>query len=395
MTAVFTDLDGVYSNGIHCGIKSKRKDLAYIYIPDAVACAGAFTQNKFVAAPIVYTRKLMKKTTVIKAIVINSGNANAGTGKQGSIDAKTMAQITASELGLRPSEVAVASTGLIGEMMPMDTIHTGLQSLLSHPHQKNAHAASEAILTTDLFPKLVYKKARIGRKDIVVAGMCKGSGMIAPNMGTMLAFIVTNASMTNERLSGFLSEAVSESFNMVSVDNDTSTNDMVLAFATGQKQFSFQQEEEVASFQDLLTEVCVDMAKLIAKDGEGATKVIEVSVNSAASRQDARHMAKAIVNSPLVKTAVHGSDPNWGRVLAAAGKVEGIKFNPDKVALFFNNVCVYSEGAPVLSDRQMLVDVMKQSDSFIRLDLNLGHGFATAWGCDLSKGYIDINTAYC
>lgn len=388
-----TDLEGVFGDGIHCGIKNKKekKDLAFIYVKDAIASAGCFTQSHYAAPSIGYTKKLLK-TNVLKAVVVNSGNANAATGEQGLRDCKEMGTLLAGKLGLRRGEVGVASTGIIGQPMPMDVVRSGIGAL--DITAKNTPAIAEAILTTDLVTKIVTRTKKVGKKNITVSGIAKGSGMIAPNMGTMLAYIVTDATMSSEQLQDFLSESVNESFNMVSVDGDTSTNDMVLAFATGEKKFKVDAMIEKKIFQNLLTAVCIDLAKMIAKDGEGATRLIEVNIIGAATRAEANKIALNVVNSPLVKTAIHGADPNWGRVLAAAAKDPDLKCNPKKVSLSFNEKRVIEDGEVIVKDRSEMKDFMDKETIVIDLDLNLAHGRATAWGCDLSHGYVDINTAY-
>jgi glutamate N-acetyltransferase/amino-acid N-acetyltransferase len=392
MTAVLTDIDGVYAGGIHIGIKGKKKDLGFLYVPNAVASAGCFTQNKFSASCIGYTQSNLKNT-VLKALIVNSGNANAGTGDAGAEDTVAMAVAAADSLGLTPQEVAVASTGVIGVKMPMDKILPGITTLLSDPFVKDTDGLSRAILTTDLCEKMVSLRRVIGGKEVVVAGVAKGSGMIAPNMGTMLAYLVTTAGVSQEVLQACLSEAVEASFNMISVDGDTSTNDMVLTFATGAEVIS--ERADVEAFTALLTEACIVLAKMIAKDGEGATTLIEVRVKHASSLEDAKVVAMSIVNSPLVKTAVHGADPNWGRVMAAAGKNPSVAFESAKMDLFFNEFPVLKQGELVMTDRALLVTELKKEVVVITLDMNLGDANATAWGCDLTKGYIDINTTYC
>jgi len=394
MGEVLTGIDGVYAGGLHVGIKGKKKDLGFIYVPGAVASAGCFTQNKFAAACIHYTQKILKKN-VLKAVIVNSGNANAGTGVDGEKDTKAMAKATADALGIKPSEVGVASTGVIGVKMPMDKILPGIADLLKDPFQRDPNSFNQAILTTDLCEKTVYLSRKIGRKEIVVTGSAKGSGMIAPNMGTMLAYFVTNASITQTLLQSCLTKAVEASFNMISVDGDTSTNDMILGFATGERQFTITDKEQMQAFEELLTEACIVLAKMIAKDGEGATTLIEMRVKGAASRKDAKTITMNILNSPLVKTAVHGADPNWGRVMAAAGKDPNVKFNGDKADLFFNDFQILSQGKLVMTDRQDLVRELKKDTVVITLNLNLAGGEAVGWGCDLTKGYIDINTTYC
>ncbi len=388
-----TDIHGVYANGIAAGIKPGKKDLAYIYVPDAVGAAGVFTTNKFRAACVNYTQKMMKRHTV-KAVIINSGNANAATGDLGVRNAKRTAQKAATLLKIPATEVVVASTGIIGVQLPIELVEAGLDQLLSTPATRDGAATASAIMTTDLVPKHAYAEAKIGKKIFQVAGIAKGSGMIAPNMATMLGFIVTNATIDSPVLAKWLKEAVDESFNRISVDGDTSTNDMVLAFATGEHSFSVTDPVSNTAFKALLVTVCQDLAKAIARDGEGATKLIEVVVENAANRADAEAIGRSVINSPLVKTALHGADPNWGRVVAAVGKTENVKMNPDKVSVWFGDHAFFKDGVPLTFDRDAVVRHLKESTVLIRISIGLGAGRSKSWGCDLTKGYIDINTEY-
>ncbi|NBV42792.1 bifunctional ornithine acetyltransferase/N-acetylglutamate synthase, partial [bacterium] len=283
MTHSIANISGVFTNGIEAGIKPGKKDLAFVYVPNCVGAAGVFTLNKFQAAPIQYTKKTMKRH-LIKAVIINSGNANAATGEAGLKNAKRTAAKAAKILGISANEVAVASTGIIGVPLPIDTVESGLEALLRNPNAVDSEAAAAAIMTTDLVPKHAYAEAKIGKKTIQVAGIAKGSGMIAPNMGTMLGFLATNAAIDSGLLNEVLKEAVDESFNRVSVDGDTSTNDMVLMFATGEHRFSLTSKTEMNQFKELVLSVCRDLAKAIARDGEGATKLVQVEVTGAASR---------------------------------------------------------------------------------------------------------------
>ncbi len=388
-----TDIEGVYASGLHCGIKPRKKDLAYIYIPTACASAAVFTRNKFVAPCLTYTRKMLSKNTV-KAIIINSGNANALTGDEGYKNAKQTAKWAASYLNLKQSEIAVASTGIIGVQLPMEKIESGLARLLETPFKQEGHIAAEAILTTDTFTKEVYFEEKIGKKTIVVAGITKGSGMIAPNMGTTLTYLVTNARIETDELKKFLVDAIDDSFNMTTVDSDTSTNDMAMIFSTGERKFQLTSKEERDLFKALLLKACIELAKMVARDGEGAFRLLEVVVKKAANIGEAKQIALDIANSPLVKTAIHGADPNWGRVVAAAGKNPKNKLNPEKVDVFFGNIQVMAAGAVIPFEREDVITYLKQDFVQVTVDLNLGTSAATAWGCDLSKGYIDINTRY-
>ncbi|RAP36470.1 hypothetical protein DID80_05420, partial [Candidatus Marinamargulisbacteria bacterium SCGC AAA071-K20] len=299
MIQTITDLEGVYAGSIHAGIKQSRYDLSYIYVPDAVASAGVFTQNKFCSSSVKYTRKCLKNN-ILKAMIINSGNANTGTGKEGDENNKKMARLTAKALGLTKSEVGVSSTGIIGVQLPFDRVEKGINSLLKSPLKKEGQNAAEGIMTTDTFSKTVFKQAKVGKKTITIAGIAKGSGMIKPNMATMLSYVVTNAHINSKLLQECLKEAVNISFNSITVDTDTSTSDMVIAFATGEKKFAESNNTEISEFKALLKEVCIDLAKLIVVDGEGASKLIEVTVEGAKSYTEAKEVAMTVAESPLV-----------------------------------------------------------------------------------------------
>tara|TARA_B100000427_G_scaffold329581_1_gene346426 strand:- start:1714 stop:2898 length:1185 start_codon:yes stop_codon:yes gene_type:complete len=393
MAQSMSDITGVYATAIAAGIKSKGLDLGLLYVPDAVASAAVFTQHKFKASSVSYTQKCSKRYT-LKAMIINSGNANAVTGKQGNIDTKAMATQTATLLGINPNEVGVASTGIIGKPLPMQVIQKGITTLCNQKEKKEGSRLAKAILTTDLVTKPTFKQAKIGKKVIQIAGITKGSGMIAPNMATTLGFLVTNAKMSQETLQHCLTKAIDKSYNMLSVDTDTSTNDMVVCFASGEYAINQYDPAQINAFQNLLDEACIDLAMQIAKDGEGATKLIEVQVINAARYQDAREIAKQVCDSPLVKTAIHGEDPNWGRLIMAIGKNHTLKINPDKIKLKLGSEIIVKEGQPVNIDRKRLKTHLQADKVIITVDCMIGKATATAWGCDLTKGYIDINTDY-
>ncbi len=393
MAQSMSDITGVYATAIAAGIKSKGLDLGLLYVPDAVASAAVFTQHKFKASSVSYTQKCSKRYT-LKAMIINSGNANAVTGKQGNIDTKAMATQTATLLGINPNEVGVASTGIIGKPLPMQVIQKGITTLCNQKEKKEGSRLAKAILTTDLVTKATFKQAKIGKKLIQIAGITKGSGMIAPNMATTLGFLVTNAKMSQETLQHCLTKAIDKSYNMLSVDTDTSTNDMVVCFASGEYAINQYDPAQINAFQNLLDEACIDLAMQIAKDGEGATKLIEVQVINAARYQDARKIAKQVCDSPLVKTAIHGEDPNWGRLIMAIGKNHTLKINPDKIKLKLGSEIIVKEGQPVNIDRKRLKTHLQADKVIITVDCMIGKATATAWGCDLTKGYIDINTDY-
>lgn len=393
-TKTITSIPGVFASGIRAGIKANGKeDLGFVFVPNAYGSAGVFTVSAFAAPPLAVSRQALARG-VVRAIVFNSGNANAGTGKAGLRDAQRMVGLAAKALGIPAKAVAVASTGIIGKPLPMDTIAQGLKKLLSEPRAKNGTAAALASMTTDLTQKEVFVTGLVAGERITVAGFAKGSGMIAPNMGTMLGFLATDAKVDSKTLTTLLRHAVDQSFNMTSVDTDTSTNDMVMVFSTGGRGRAVTTSRAKSEFAALLTRACQDLAKLIAADGEGATKLIEVTVSGARSERDARGIAKNIINSPLVKTAIHGADPNWGRVLAAAGKDPAFKVDPAKVDLTFAGAWVMRRGTIVPHDRAKIRKLMSGKQVLIHLDLHLGKKSATAWGCDLTHGYVDINVSY-
>lgn len=389
-----TNLKGVFAGGISAGIKANgKKDLAYLFIPDCYGSAGVFTKSAFIAPPLIVTQEALRRGTV-KALIVNSGNANAATGKIGLRDARETAKVAAKLLGIKPHQVAVSSTGIIGKLMPMETVKAGLAKLLKNPLKRDGKNAARAIMTTDLTQKEVFVSGTVGGQRVNVAGFAKGSGMIAPNMATMLGFLVTDAKVDSSALRTMLRRAVNDSFNMTSVDTDTSTNDMVMAFSTGAKGKKVTGTKEKEEFLALLTKACQHLAKMIAADGEGATKLIEVQVVGARTEREARVIAKNVINSPLVKTAIHGADPNWGRVLAAAGKDPAVKVDPRRVDLTFAGAAVMRRGEVVPHDRKRIRKLMSVREVPVRLQLNLGRGEAVAWGCDLTHGYVDINVSY-
>jgi len=393
MEQYFTDINNVFGNAIECGIKKNGLDLAYIYVPTAVASATVFTQHKFKASSVTYTQKNSKRHT-LKACIINSGNANAVTGKKGDQDTKQLASLTASYLNLTPKEVGVAATGIIGVNLPMDVITKSMPTLFSNTNQKAGKLVAKAILTTDLVEKTVWVEKKIGKKNIIISGITKGSGMIAPNMATTLTFLVTNINIDQKRLQQCLEIAVNKSFNMMSVDTDTSTNDMVICFATGQHSIAQHDKTQCDEFQACLDDACLQLAIKIAKDGEGASKLIKVDITSATTHSDAKKIAKSVIESPLVKTAIHGADPNWGRILMAMGKIPQVKLNPLKVTVSIGPHILVKNGLPTTINRSDVKKELENQEVSIIIDLGIGNASASAWGCDLTKGYIDINTDY-
>ena len=377
---------GVTANGI----KEGKNGLAVMVTKGKqVSTAGVFTRNKVIAAPLTVTREHLEKGN-LKAIIANSGCANAFTGEKGIGDARWMAGILADKLGCKPEEIGVASTGVIGRNIDREVIKTQLDNVfdtLSTAKTAGTDTA-RAIMTTDKVPKETAVELDNG---VRIGGIAKGSGMIEPNMGTMLAFVYTDALLPEKTLDNCLKKAVDNSFNMVVVDGDTSTNDMVLLTSTGYNECG---EHE---FQQGLELVCQSLAKAIAKDGEGATKLIEAQVTGAVSQDDARKIAKAIVRSPLVKTAIFGKDPNWGRVVAAAG-YSGAELEQDKLSLKFiagNKEAVLVDSGKIVEGKlDILKEIMGSNEIVIEIDIAIGKHEATAWGCDLTYEYVEINAMY-
>jgi glutamate N-acetyltransferase/amino-acid N-acetyltransferase len=386
---VLNKISGVFSGAVSAGISARKGklDLAFLYIPECYSAAGVFTRSAFAAPCVSFTRAGIKNA---KALIVNSGNANAATGRRGLENCKLTAEIAAGCLGLKAGEVVVSSTGIIGKQLPMECFRDGLPTLLSATSRKGGDEFAEAIMTTDLVPKEYFRERTIGGKKVKVAGVCKGSGMIAPNMATMLAFLVTDARIPRRLFQELLREVTDESFNMTSVDTDTSTNDMFLAFSTGGVEINPAKDR--AALKELLLDCAVDLAKQIARDGEGATRLVEVKVSGGKTLRQARAVAKSVVDSPLVKTAIHGADPNWGRVAAATGKVSGVV--ADKVSISFAGTKVLQKGQPLRFNRDTLRARLNKPTVVVEVALGLGKFSATAWGCDLTHGYVDINTEY-
>ncbi|MCT4620911.1 MAG: bifunctional glutamate N-acetyltransferase/amino-acid acetyltransferase ArgJ [Marinisporobacter sp.] len=394
-----SDVPGFQAVGIYSGVKrSGKNDLCVIYSQKPAVAAATFTKNKVKAAPVLLNMEHVKSENT-QAIVINSGNANACTGSEGFEDAVTMAKVTAKELGLTPPEVMVCSTGIIGAPMPMDKITKGIQTACESLDQNDGDSAAKAIMTTDTFTKKITVLTHIDGKDIYISGMAKGSGMIHPNMGTMLSFITTNVNMEKSLLQAALKNSVEDTYNMVSIDGDTSTNDMVIVMANGLAENSFitATNDSYVKFKEALDFVNKTLAKLIAKDGEGATKLIETNVIHAKTKKDAQLCAKSVISSSLVKSALFGSDANWGRILCAIGYADG-DFKPQKVDIFFKNhissIQVAKNGMGISFDEDTAKSILEQEYVNILIDLKDGESSATAWGCDLSYDYVKINGCY-
>ncbi len=388
-----TSPKGFQAGATHAGIKEKtgnELDLGILLSEAPCVATALFTTNKIKAAPIVLCQQRLQAGRAV-AVVVNSGCANACIGEQGLRDAVEMAGLAAERIGVSPEDVLVASTGVIGEELPMKLIRTGIGQIV--PSTEGGHSLVKAMMTTDTVPKEVA--ARIGDSEFIIGGVAKGSGMIHPELATMLCFLTTDAAIDLDFLKLALRKAADISFNMVSIDGDTSTNDIVLVMANGlagNKTIS-QDSRQAGVFQQALDQVCIYLAKSIARDGEGANKLIEVTVSGAPGIAEARLAARTIVSSPLVKTAVYGNDPNWGRILAAVGR-SGVEVVESKINLYIGDICVVKGGRPVPFDKRSVVEVLRGSEVSIGLELNLGTALATAWGCDLSEEYVIINSQY-
>ena len=365
-------------------------DIGILYSEVPCTATAVFTTNRIKAAPIVLSQQRLQGGRAV-AVVVNSGCANACTGEPGLADAAEMAKLAAECIGASPEDVLVASTGVIGQRLPMERIRAGVGQVVLAAD--GGHELARAIMTTDTVPKEVA--VRTGEGDFVIGGTAKGSGMIHPELATLLCFLTTDASVDMDFLRMALQKAVDVSFNMVSIDGDTSPNDMVLVMANGlaEGELVSQGSRQADTFQQALNQVCIHLARAIARDGEGASKFIEVTVSGAASVADARLAARTIVSSSLVKAAVHGSDPNWGRVVAAAGR-SGVKLAEAKIDLYIGDICLVNKGCSLSFNREEVVRLLDGSEVFLALNLNLGSAEATAWGCDLSEEYVTINSQY-
>ena len=382
---------GFLAGAVSAGIKhvdSGRIDLGILYSETPSIAAAVFSRNKVKAAPVILGQERLKNHRA-SVVVMNSGLANACTGERGMADAIAMTELAARHVGVKTEETLVSSTGVIGAYLPMERISAGIEKI--ELSANGGHDLAQAIMTTDTVPKEVAVKAG----DFIIGGMAKGSGMIHPDMATMLCFLTTDADVDVNFLDSALREAVDISFNMLSVDGDNSTNDTVLIMANGRAG-----GEEITGespwaelFRKALSEVCVYLTREIARDGEGATKLIELKVSGAVDATEARQAARTIITSSLVKAAVHGSDPNWGRVIAAVGR-SGIEMDISQMEMGICGTCLFRGGTPVPYDSEKVVRRMNEPEVLITVDLHIGKGEATAWGCDLSEEYVTINSDY-
>ena len=358
--------------------------MAVIYSTARARAAAVFTRNRFPGAPVIVGRKHIAKG-IVQAVVVNSKNANVAMGKQGIDNAIETCRIVGDELGIDPYEVLPFSTGVIGRPLPMEKIRAGLKGIRAELKPDNLKRAAEAIMTTDTAPK--YYSRRLGRA--VIAGIAKGAGMVEPNMSTMLVYLMTDAELPKAALRPILRRVVDRTFNCVSIDTDTSTSDTVVLMAN-----SLAGAVKLVLFEKALLDVCEHLTKQIARGGEGATKLITVDVSRANSEAQAKRVAKCVVNSPLVKTAVYGCDPNWGRVIAAVGKSFDPSIEPEKVTIRFGATDVFKKGSPVGCDLESLRNYLGEPEVTITVELGLGRASARVWGCDLTEGYIKENAYY-
>lgn len=396
---------GFKAAGMAAGLKpSGSPDLALIVSDTEAIAAGVFTTVQVRAACVDYCRQRLQNSTNARAMLCNAGQANAATGEAGWQDAIDSAQAVADALGISPDEVLIASTGVIGQRIKMTELKAGVPKLVEQLSETGAESASRAIMTTDLVPKMIALETHMGDRPVRIGGMAKGSGMIHPNMATMLGFITCDAGVSPHLWQEMLGRAVDKSFNQITVDGDTSTNDTILALANGQSRTpaitTMGKEAEV--LEGMLTEVCMHLAKAIARDGEGATCLLEIQVTSAPDDAAARRVARTVAGSSLVKSAIFGRDPNWGRIAAAAGRA-GVAFDQDHLRIQLGEFVMMEQGQPLAYDRAAASDYMKQraagaylkDDTVkIQIDLGAGSGHGTAWGCDLSYDYVKINAEY-
>lgn len=396
-----TAAKGYQGAGGHIGLKAKKKDLALIYSETPCTYAGAFTQNVVKAAPVLWDKSVLEKQNKVHAIVVNSGNANAATGEQGIKDTEEMAQIVSETLNVKKEEVLVCSTGVIGVNLPMDVIRAGIPVVAKELEAsfEGGDSAATAILTTDLIKKTIAIEEEIDGTTYTIGGMGKGSGMIHPNMATMLGFITTDVNITQEMLQKALKKCIDTSFNMITVDGDTSTNDSVLVLANGLagNKIIDSEGEAFDIFCNTLFEVCKYIAVSIAKDGEGATKLLEVNLKGAKNFEDGKCIAKSILTSNLVKTAFFGADANWGRVFCAMG-YSGVAFDTTKVNISFESIVghvnLLEGGLPVKFSEEKAKKVLEEKEIKIMITMGEGDAEVTAWGCDLSYDYVKINGDY-
>jgi glutamate N-acetyltransferase/amino-acid N-acetyltransferase len=398
MTDAFLLAPGFRTAATACGLKKDGAlDLTLIVSDAPCTAAGVFTTNRVKAAPVLYDQAVLATSAGrMRAIVANSGCANACTGTEGAQNAQRMAELVAEGIGARADEVLVLSTGVIGRQLDMTKVSAGIRALTSSSMVRDAIRTSQAIMTTDTRPKRATASGTIAGKTVTVAGMAKGAGMIHPGMATMLSVITTDAACAPELLQRAVKAVADQSFNRISVDGDMSTNDTVLLLASGVSGATID-THSFDTFVALLAEVCMDLAKKIARDGEGATKLVEIRITGAVDGAMAHRVADSIACSPLVKTAIHGNDPNWGRVVCAAG-YSGAAIDPERLTLDFGlgaeQIRLVAAGMPLVADLNAASQLLNRELVYITLDLGLGSAATTMWTCDFSKEYVEVNAHY-
>ena len=387
-------MTGFSAAGVVAGIKKKsKKELGLIVSERPAAVAGVFTRNRVQAAPVVVSRARVARGAC-RALIVNSGNANCCTGQRGLADAHQMAQLAAEALGVMADDVLVASTGVIGEPLPLERIAAALPSLKQALSPHGFNDLAEAIMTTDTVPKLVFESVASDQGTFSIVGVAKGAGMIHPDMATMLAFVCSDAEIESPLLQRILAEGVSRTFNRITIDGDTSTNDMAIVMANGMSGVKIRAAERQVLFQTALDKVLGELAKALVRDGEGATKLVEIVVCRAATTSEAHQVANTVATSPLVKTALFGEDANWGRILAAAGR-SGVAFDPELVEIRFDQVTMYANGTGQgKAVEAQATAVLKQPTYTITIDLGRGEASDRMFTCDLSVDYIRINADY-
>lgn len=390
----FTWPKGYKADGVHVGLRKNpnKKDMGWLYSEVPAQAAGTYTTNQFQAAPTKLTKQTINQDHLLQGMVMNTAVANSVTGEQGMIDAKKMQKLAADKMGIDANLVGVASTGVIGENLPMDLIQKGVSQL----ELLDNDLVTEAILTTDTHPKTISTQIEIDGKTVTISGFCKGSGMIHPKMATMLGFVVTDAKIADGQLQPMLSQQVDKTFNQITVDGDTSTNDMVVTLANGMADntpISIDDGDNFEKFTDAYNAVLTKLAQDIAEDGEGSTKLVEVNVENAATHADAQKVAKAIVGSNLVKSAIFGEDANWGRIIAAIGQTDAV-VDIDHTSVWLNDLPLVDNSHSADFDETVMKEALTDKKITVLVDLNSGTAAGQAWGCDLTYNYVRINATY-
>ena len=385
---------GFQAAGIHAGLKkNKEKDLGLVYSDLPASVAGVFTTNQVKAAPVLLDMERIK-TGQCRAIVVNSKNANCCTGERGMQDALAMGRAVTEMLNIDESDVMVSSTGVIGSPLPIDKIEAAAPDLVQSLSPEGFMDCAQAMMTTDTVPKLIHRQGELNGTTFNVVGLAKGSGMIAPNMATMLCFVCTDIVADPDTLKTVLIKSVNKSLNRIIIDGDTSTNDTTLILANGQSGVSLDENAGIESFQPVLDDVLITLARELVKDAEGGTKVVGIDVRGAASPEDAKAVAETIANSPLVKTAIFGEDANWGRIAAAAGRA-GVPFEPEQLDIFFDDVQMTAKGLSCGDQAELAATVVLKKPAFtVTVDFNAGQGKASVLTCDFSIDYVKINADY-